>query len=330
MPQTHLPGRPSIGIAAAQDISGAGMTATVRGVRSVEIEMSDPERAAEFFSRVWNLTPVARRNGSFYFRGTGAYHHILAIHPAIKRYAVRRLVFDAATKEVVHALRKAVAQHGGSCEEPHALNGPGGGYGFGFADVEGRNLAIVCDVDDHADIADVRDRPRKIAHVNLNAAELAKSNAFLMDVLAFRLVDESGPLFFLHCDSTDHSSMVMGKAAKPTLNHVAFEMPDLDSVMRGGGRMRDNGYPIEWGPGRHGAGNNVFCYFAGPEEFPLEYTGEVQQIDESYPYHGPDYWQWPPGRLDQWGITPPHTQRWKRVQDLYLFPPGQYRLQEAE
>ena len=45
--------------------------------------------------------------------------------------------------------------------------------------------------------------------------------------------------------------------------------------------MRDSGYPLEWGVGRHGAGNNVFGYFAGPEEFPIEYTAEVMQIDDS-------------------------------------------------
>jgi catechol 2,3-dioxygenase len=159
-----------------------------------------------------------------------------------------------------------------------------------------------------------------------NAGDIARTNAFLIDVLGFRLVDHSGPLHFFHCDSTDHSSMVTGQTGKPTLNHVAFEMPDLDSVMRGAGRMRDAGFPVEWGPGRHGAGDNVFCYFAGPEEFPIEYTGEVLQVDDSYQFHGPEYWKWPPGRLDQWGITPPHTARWKRIQDMYRFAPGQWRL----
>ena len=96
--------------------------------------------------------------------------------------------------------------------------------------------------------------------------------------------------------------------------------------MRGAGRMRDAGYPLEWGVGRHGAGNNVFGYFAGPEEFPIEYTAEVMQIDDSYEFHGPEYWKWPPGRLDQWGVTPPHTQRWKRIQDMYLFAPGQWKI----
>jgi catechol 2,3-dioxygenase len=302
------------------------MAVTVRGVRSVEIEMADPERAAEFYSRIWNLKEVGRHDGSIYFRGTGAYHHILAIHPARNGYALRRLVFNAANRDIVQALHHAVTAAGCTSEAPHPLASPGGGYGFGFLDPEGRNLAIVCEVHDHADTADAPDRPRKIAHVNINAAELERSIAFLTDVLGFRRVDHSGPLHFFHCDNTDHASIVLGRTGKPTLNHVSFELPDLESVMRGGGRMRDAGHPIEWGPGRHGAGNNVFCYFAGPEEFPIEYTAEVMQIDDAYEFHGPEYWKWPPGRLDQWGITPPHTLRWIRIQDLYRFAPGQYRL----
>lgn len=302
------------------------MSVTVRGVRSVDIDMSEPARAADFFSGTWNLTEVERRQDSVWLRGTGLHHHILAIHKSKGPASLRRITFDAADRRTVDELHAKVVQSGCAAEQPHDIDAPGGGYGFGFADVEKRNLAIVCDVRDHRDTADIRDRPRKIAHVNINAAEIEETNRFLIEVLGFRLVDQSGPLYFFHCSNTDHSSIVTGKTKTPTLNHISFEMPDLDSCLRGGGRMRDAGYPIEWGPGRHGSGNNVFCYFAGPEEFPIEYTAEVLQIDDSYEFHGPEYWKWPPGRLDQWGITPPHTVRWKRIQDLVLFTPGNYRL----
>jgi len=302
------------------------MLTTVRGVRSVDIEMSEPDRAAEFYAKIWNLTQVECNGSSSWFRATGRYHHVLAIHKARGPAALRRITFDAVDRKAVDELHRRVMQAGCTSEAPHAIDAPGGGYGFGFADPEGRNLAIVCDVRDHGDTADVRDRPRKIAHVNINAAQVETTNRFLVDVLGFRWVDHSGPLYFFHCDNPDHSSIVTGKTQTPTLNHVSFEMPDLESCMRGGGRMRDAGYPIEWGPGRHGSGNNVFCYFAGPEEFPIEYTAEVLQIDDSYEFHGPDHWKWPPGRLDQWGITPPHTARWKRIQDLVRFTPGDYRL----
>lgn len=300
------------------------MRVTVRGVRSVEIEMSDPDRAAEFYAEVWHLKEIDAVDGVRYFRGTGAYHHILAIRKASRAPSLRRIVFDAADRDTMEQLHRAVSAALAPCEAPHEVDGPGGGYGFGFTDLEGRHLAVICEVADHRDRADVADRPRKITHVNVNSTDLAGTTRFLVDVLGFRLIDETVALSFFHADNTDHTSFAVGRHARATLNHVAFEMPDLDSVMRGAGRMRDHGYPIEWGVGRHGAGNNVFAYFAGPEEFPIELTGEVLQIDDSYVPHGPDYW--PPGRLDQWGVTDPHTLRWKRIQDLYGFTPGAFRL----
>ena len=52
-------------------------------------------------------------------------------------------------------------------------------------------------------------------------------------------------------------------------------MPDIDSVMRGGGRMKDAGFAIEWGPGRHGPGDNAFNYFVGPFGEVIEYTASI-------------------------------------------------------
>ena len=131
------------------------MKTTVRGVRSVEIEMSQPERAAEFYGKIWNLTEVERKDGSIWFRGTGAYHHILAIHPAKGPAAMRRLTFDAANRDIVHALHQQGCRPAAAPPKRRTrLTRPGGGYGFGFADLEGRNLAVVCDVRDHNDTAD--------------------------------------------------------------------------------------------------------------------------------------------------------------------------------
>jgi len=179
---------------------------------------------------------------------------------------------------------------------------------------------------EHADAKDQPDRPRKIAHVNLNAGDFDASLRFFTQTLGFRQIDENAPLWFLRCASSDHSSIVLAKTSQPTLNHVAFEMPDVDSVMRGIGRMKDNGYPVEWGPGRHGPGNNVFAYFCGPDEVPIEYASDVLQIDDSYVPRGSDYWKFPPGRSDHWGITQPRSARYYRVQRLFGFTEDGYRL----
>src|SRR6185437_8627171 len=244
-------------------------TYSVRAVRAVDFGVTDLETAARFFSDVWNLTPVAGPADEMLMRGTSAFHHILRLHRA-PHLGLTRIVLDAADRAAVDGLHGQVVSAGGMVDgTPRAL--ATGGYGFGCRDPEGRSFAVVCGIADHADAADRADRPRKISHVNLNCADNEATFAFMRDALGFRLSDQTRQFRFLRCDNTDHHSMVIGFNTAATLNHVAFEMPDDDSTMRGIGRMRDHGYPVEWGPGRHGPGNNVFAYFCGPEEMPLEY-----------------------------------------------------------
>jgi catechol 2,3-dioxygenase-like lactoylglutathione lyase family enzyme len=294
----------------------------VRGVRSIDLATTNIEEAARFYETVCTLTPVAAGNDSRFFRGTSAYHHVLGLYRGVP--AVVRIVFDVADRKSVDTLHRAIAAAGCAVKAPAAL--AAGGYGFGCKDPDGRNLAFVCECADHRDTQDRPDHPRKIAHVNLNAREFDASLAFFTNVLGFRLVDENAPLWFLHCAIADHASVVLAKTNQPTLNHVAFELPEFDSVMRGIGRMKDNGYPVEWGPGRHGPGNNVFAYFCGPDEVPIEYLAEVLQIDDSYVPRGSEHWKFAPGRSDQWGITTPRSARYYRVQRLFGFTEDGYHL----
>ena len=301
----------------------------VRAVRSVDLVATNLDEAARFYETVWGLQPVEAKSASpndvRYFRGTSGYHHVLALHHGAQP-AVIRVVFDIADRQSIDALQRAVAAAGCATTNPGPRYAAGGGYGFACKDPDGRNLVFLTDCADHADTNDKADRPRKIAHVNLNARDFDASLKFFSETLGFRVIDENAPLWFLHCASTDHSSIVLAKTDLPTLNHVAFEMPEFNSVMRGMGRMKDNGYPIEWGPGRHGPGDNVFAYFCGPDEVPIEYTAEVLQIDDSYRPRGSEHWKFKPGRSDQWGITQPRSARYYRVQRLFGFTADGDRL----
>ena len=299
----------------------------IRGLRSVEMVATNLEEAARFYESVWNFTLTEKRNDAAYFRGTAGYHHIIGLHRGAQP-AVVRIVFDVAGRPTVDALHKAVVAAGCNATAPAALTIPGGGYGFGCKDPDGRNLAFVCDCADHADNEDRPDKPRKIVHANLNMRDHDATIAFFTKVLGFRIVDENTPLTFLHCANSDHCSIVMCKMDLATLNHIAFDVPDIDSVMRGMGRMKDNGYPIEWGPGRHGPGNNVFAYFCGPDEVPLEYAAEVLQIDDSYATHDTHYWKYTAGRSELWGLTAPRSARYYRVQRLFGYTADGWRVSE--
>jgi len=159
-----------------------------------------------------------------------------------------------------------------------------------------------------------------LAHAVLNTHDVPASQTFLEQVLDFSLSDRTRIMAFMRCNS-DHHSIALGDTDNDALNHIAFLMPDLDSVMRGGGRLKDAGHAIEWGPGRHGPGNNAFNYFIGPFGLVVEYTAEVQQIDDSYQAGQPEDWKWPPGRVDQWGISQAPSDALKHAQRAVLFEP---------
>jgi catechol 2,3-dioxygenase-like lactoylglutathione lyase family enzyme len=301
--------------------------AQVRALRSVDLGFSDLDQALRFFTEVWYLTPVGASGGVHYLRATGAFHHILTLR-RMARPALIRMALDAADRATVDALHAQVVAYGlKTIDPPGKLRQPHGDYGFGFKDPEGRNIAIVCGVKDHADAADRPDRPRKLSHVNVNAGDSEATFRCYRDALGFTLTDTTQRLRFLSCNS-DHHSMVLGFTGGATLNHIAFELPDLESVMRGAGRMRDDGRAIEWGPGRHGPGNNVFCYFLGPEDMPLELTAEMQQVDARHRAKTAEQWTWAPGRLDHWGISAAPSERIETAGLSIHFTDDGYRLDE--
>jgi catechol 2,3-dioxygenase len=155
--------------------------------------------------------------------------------------------------------------------------------------------------------------PLRLAHVNLNCNDLEATTRFFEAALGFHVTDRSKAMAFLRCNA-DHHAVVLADSGIDGLNHVAYLMPEFDSVMCGSGRMIDHGYPIGWGVGRHGPGNNIFAYFLDSAGFVVEYTADVLQVDDSYKVGGPDDWKWPPGRTDRWGIAPPKSDAVKKAQ----------------
>jgi len=274
----------------------------VDGIRSVDFGVTDLKAAEKFYTEVWNLKAVASSNGSVYLRGTGYEHHILGIHQRDEGQLLR-INLSAPDQEAVNAIHDRVRKTNlRRVEAPGNIDEPGGGYGFAFQDPEGRTVRIIADMAAHSPEKDDLERPRKLSHCVLNSGSQENAVGFWCEALGTRVIDRTRAMTFINA-SADHHSVAIVKGAAPTLHHVAFEMPSIDAVMRGGGRLKDNGHPIEWGIGRHGPGNNVFAYFVGPEEMVIEYTAEVEQVDDRYNVRGPEDWTWAAGRNDQWGIN---------------------------
>jgi catechol-2,3-dioxygenase len=295
--------------------------ARVDGLRGVDLGVTDLKSRARFYTDVWRLTPVVEHPGSVYLRGTGPYHHVLGLH-ARPRAELLRINLTAAGKTEVNALHADLRKAGlTELEKPAPINEAGGGYGFAFKDPEGRTVCVVAGDKRHSDAGSRADRPIGVTHVVLNSADVDGISAFYVDNLGFRIIDQTRMMTFLCCNE-QHHVLAFARGTASTLNHIAFEMPDIDGVMRGAGRLRDSGFAIEWGVGRHGPGNNVFAYFVGPDDVVIEYTAEIERIGKSYKPRGPEDWTWPPGRMDQWGIAIGPTDRLKQAQQRIAFASG--------
>jgi catechol 2,3-dioxygenase len=297
------------------------MPNSVNGLRNIDFGVSDLKAAAKFYTEIWNLTPVAEGKGALYLRGTGPEHHILGLHQRDKGELLR-VTLSAPGEGEVDAIHAAISNVGlREVETPAPIREPGGGYGFSFHDPEGRTIRIIAGGLRHSDTADVQDRPRKLSHCVLNSTDRDNSVAFYCKNLGFKLSDSTMAMSFIRANR-DHHCIALVKSSVCTLHHVAFEMPSLESVMRGGGRLRDNGHPIEWGVGRHGPGANVFSYFLGPDGMVIEYTAEVEQVDDTYPTGTPDKWTWPKGRNDRWGINDGPSKAMHEAEKRTAFAPG--------
>lgn len=275
----------------------------INGVRSVHFGLPDIEGAARFYEDIWGLSAVQRSDDSVYLRATGPDFYVLALHrhPEPRMLRVDFSIESPAHADALHAALRASGVD--TTAAPGAITDPGGGYGFSFRDpAEGRVFRVVADAARHDDTADVADRPRKLAHVVLNSRD--RDDPFFVEQLGFKVIDRSRTITFLNCNR-DHHSLALYVAEDSSVNHIAFEMRDIDSVMSGTGNMVENGQEIAWGVGRHGPCDNVFCYFVGPGGFVIEYTAEVEQVDETYQVKGPEEWKFRRGRRDQWGLALP-------------------------
>ena len=293
----------------------------ISALRSVALTVPDLAAAEIFYTETWGLVVAEKSHGVAYFRGSGHDHHVLALHEAAGTPQLRLVTLRARSAKSLEHIAQAAIAAGGVVERTGAAFDPAGGQVVVIRDPDGRRIEIVHgDAQRANDVPVPQDRPIRLAHAVLNSHAVEKTREFFEQALGFVLADRTRIMAFMNCDN-DHHSIALGDTDTDALNHVAFLMPTLDAVMRGGGRLKDKGLPPQWGPGRHGPGDNAFNYFVDPFGIVIEYTAEVEQIDATYRVGRPEDWTWPPGRIDQWGIGQMPTDHLKQAQRRVFFMP---------
>ncbi|MFM7004893.1 MAG: VOC family protein, partial [Limnohabitans sp.] len=229
----------------------------ISALRSVALTVPDLAAAEIFYTETWGLVVAEKSHGVAYFRGSGHDHHVLALHEAAGTPQLRLVTLRARSAKSLEHIAQAAIAAGGVVERTGAAFDPAGGQVVVIRDPDGRRIEIVHgDAQRANDVPVPQDRPIRLAHAVLNSHAVEKTREFFEQALGFVLADRTRIMAFMNCDN-DHHSIALGDTDNDALNHVAFLMPTLDAVMRGGGRLKDKGLPPQWGPGRHGPGDNA-------------------------------------------------------------------------
>ena len=275
----------------------------IRDIRHVGLLSPAIGAQAEFYLRVWGLQSVGVDQQARYFRGSSPEHHILSLHPANRR-GLHHLALSLSGRDAVDAAATELMRCGSTLvAQPGDLDEPGGGYGLRFLDPEDRCIELSTGVAEHSNgWVSKTVQPRRLCHVVLNTAKFEQIVQFYTDVLGFRVSDwNEDQMAFLRCDQKHHV-IAFNRADYASVNHVAYVMASVDGVMRGLSNLRARGQEPDWGPGRHGPGNNIFCYYKDPAGYVSEYSSDMDYIEDEAT-HEPAVWRRVPEQIDRWGTA---------------------------
>ncbi|HLG64006.1 MAG TPA: VOC family protein [Ktedonosporobacter sp.] len=174
-----------------------------------------------------------------------------------------------------------------------------------FNDPDGNRIEISVTLDSSRLAAPKgrRMQPCTLQHVALRTMHLDTMVEFYTESLGFDLSDWLlRECAWLRCNNAHHTLTLM--LDKPGIDHIGFNIADRAELLRWCDHLGNQQVPILWGPGRHGAGNDLFIRFADTDGIHIELSTEIQQYYDRDASTPPRIWHTRTAALNLWGPLP--------------------------
>lgn len=305
----------------------------VHDIAWVRLGAPDLDQAEGFLSD-FGLLRQARTEAALYMRATGDAHHVHITERGPDR--VLGIGFTAESEADLHRLAREAA--GASGVEP--LNEPGGGKRVRLKEHNGFTIEVVHGVatveklpERHSVLNTGRARDRlgkfqridprpcqvkRPGHAVLSTPDIEGSVAWAHRHLGFIVSEhvhaEDDPEMLLASfnradrgeDFVDHHVMMFGRHTRAGLNHISYEVQDMDDLHAGHDWLRQRGHYHLWGIGRHLLGSQVFDYWKDPWGRVHEHWTDTDVLNAAMPTRNVPKSQ---GLRSQWGPQAPQEFR---------------------
>lgn len=285
---------------------------------------------AEEFLTHFGMVKAERTRNALYMRGTDPAHHIHVTEKGDPGFV--GFAYYAASMDDLKRVAKAP---GASAIE--AIDEPGGGKRVRLREPHGYQIEVVYGIKRLPSIVVKRQplnlgkdslrragtlmrlpkgasRVKRIGHGVMAVPDVKETAQWFRETLGFICSDDvyAGSKdniigSFNRCDRgkeyVDHHVFFCVRNERAGLNHLSFEVQDIDDVFMGHEYLRQLGkYEHMWGIGRHLLGSQIYDYWADPWDRVHEHWSDTDRLNVK---NGSNLLSAEEGLVSQWGERPP-------------------------
>ena len=301
----------------------------VRDLAYGRLRSPDLDAAEEFLTH-FGMIRAARTPSALYMRGTDAHHHLHVTEKGEPAFI--GLAYYAASPDDLQRLAK---QPGASPVE--TMDEPGGGQRVRLREPNGYQIEVVYGIQPlpaipvpeqpmntgndplrrAGQLMRLRKSPtpiKRMGHGVLGTPKVPETVAWFRETLGFICSDDvyAGDKdnligSFNRCDRgeeyVDHHTLFCVRNERAGLNHMSFEVPDVDAVFKDHEYLARLGkYEHMWGVGRHLLGSQVYDYWADPWGRVHERWADTDRLNAR---SGSNLLSAEEALVSQWGEDPP-------------------------
>jgi len=265
------------------------------------------------------------------FLSVGDEHHCLSLFtdtrasasngrtPAAAKSRLHHIAFEVDTDAELAALAARLSQSGIDLKLQARDGNPEMGDTLWFHDPDGNSIEISVVPDDSLTVPPgnnegrrSRLRPQGLQHLAIRTPHMESMVEFYTESLGFDISDWLlRECAWLRCNNDHHTLMLM--QGKEDIDHIGYSISAGAELLLWADYLSRQQRAILWGPGRHGAGNDLFLRFSDVDGVHIELSAELQQYFDRDVTTPPRLWHSRPTALNLWGVLPSWVREEARV-----------------